>query len=192
MKAKRTNLSAIARELGCSKSAISRIWNVLQGHKFIQVPWKGLVVQVKQMQKRTGFCKDSQGAIGSTLKLEMLGSFVLNRATISLSTRPFKTIRTESPLTKPLTSRTNKKPRWSCAEEHVVWTEENRSKVDFSDECKLHYVEPLVQLRDRVNANGYLYLLQQRAAPFLQLSPKQPTIFTQDNALKNRLSSSLS
>ncbi len=41
-------------------------------------------------------------------------------------------------MTKPFFSRKNQKARLTFAEEHAVWTEENWSKVHFSDESKFN------------------------------------------------------
>ncbi len=46
-----------------------------------------------------------------------------------------------SAVTKPLISRKNQNARLTFAEEHVVWTEENWSKVHFSDESKFNLFE---------------------------------------------------
>lgn len=49
MKAKGMALSAIAREVGRSKSVISKIIEALQRNRFIQALQKRLVIHVKQM-----------------------------------------------------------------------------------------------------------------------------------------------
>lgn len=61
----------------------------------------------------------------------------LSRHTVS---RRFRAsgLKAHSAVTKPLISRKNQKARLRFAEEHVVWTEENWSKVHFSDESKFN------------------------------------------------------
>ncbi len=62
---------------------------------------------------------------------------MLNRVRICFGA--FKrSLKTHSAVTKPLISRENQKARLTFAEEHVVWTEENWSKVHFSDEIKFN------------------------------------------------------
>ncbi len=55
----------------------------------------------------------------------------LSRHTVSRYLREFG-LRAHSAMTKPLISRKNQKARLTFAEEHVVWREENWSKVHFS------------------------------------------------------------
>lgn len=72
----------------------------------------------------------------------------LSRHTVSRRLRAFG-LKAHSAVTKPLISRKNQKARLTFAEEHVVWTEANWSKVHFSDESKFdlfgsdgkHYVQ---------------------------------------------------
>ncbi len=47
-------------------------------------------------------------------------------------------LKEHSAVIKPLVSRKNQKAKFTFAEEHVVWREENWSKVLFSDESKFN------------------------------------------------------
>ncbi len=61
----------------------------------------------------------------------------LSRQTVSRHLREVE-LKAHTAVSKPLISRKNKKARQTYAEERVVWTEENWSKVHFSDESKFH------------------------------------------------------
>lgn len=61
----------------------------------------------------------------------------LSRHTVSRRLRAFG-LKAHTAVTKPLISKKNQKARLSFAEEHVVWTEENWSRVHFSDESKFN------------------------------------------------------
>ncbi|KAI5103575.1 carbonic anhydrase-related protein 10 precursor [Silurus meridionalis] len=80
MKAKGMSISAIARQVGRSKSVISRILNFYNITNSFKSP-RRLVIHGRQIQERTGYCGGSQWAIVSTLQLELLTSSALNRRT---------------------------------------------------------------------------------------------------------------
>ncbi len=74
------------------------------------------------------------------LQLELLASSALIRVRICPGTFRVVGLKVHSAVTKPLISRKNQNARLTFAEEHVVWTDENWSKVHFSDESSLIYL----------------------------------------------------
>ncbi|KAL0150600.1 hypothetical protein M9458_054101 [Cirrhinus mrigala] len=142
MKAKGMTLSAIARQVGRSKSVISKILNLynitnsFKSPKKAGRPWK-TNTREDRILRRISMGSRFHTAAGIAHQFSAEQGKDLSHHTVSRRLRAFG-LKAHSAVTKPLISRKNQKARLSFAEEHVVWTEENWSKVHFSDESKFN------------------------------------------------------
>ena len=142
MKAKGMTLSAIAREVGRSKSVISRIlhlYNVTNSFKSPKKAGRPRKTNAREdrVMRRMSMGNRFNTAAGIARQFSAVHGKDLSRHTVSRRLRAFG-LKAYSAVTKPLISRKNQKARLAFAEEHVVWTEENWSKVHFSDESKFN------------------------------------------------------
>lgn len=93
------------------------------------------------MHEKTGFCKELSvwnrfnTAAGIAHQFSANKGTSLSRHTVPHSLSRFG-LKAHSAVTKPVASRKNKKARLAFTEVDVMWTEENWSGVNFSDEVQ--------------------------------------------------------
>ena len=129
MKAEGMTLSAIASEVHCSMSVISRRLtlyndtNTFKSPKNAGCPCK-TNVQENRMIRRLSMRNPFNTAAGIARQFSAEQGKVWSLHTVSRRLREFG-LKAHSAVTHPLVRRKNQKARLSFAEEHVVWTEGN-------------------------------------------------------------------
>ena len=142
IKAKGMTLSAIAREVGRSKSVISRILKTNKDTDSFQSPKKAgrphkTSAREDRIMRRLSMGNRFNTAAGIAHQISAEQGKDLSWHTMSCRLRQFG-LKAHSAMTKPLISRKYKKARLAFDKEHVVWTEESWPRVHFSDESKFN------------------------------------------------------
>ncbi len=108
-------IAAIASEVGCSKSVISRILHLYNVRK---------AAGLDRIMQRISMGNLYNTAVGSACQFSAEQGKDLSWHTVSRCLRVFA-LKAHSAVTKPLISRKTQKARLTFVQEQVVWTKEN-------------------------------------------------------------------
>lgn len=137
-------LSAISRELGRSKSVISRVLKLYNENKTFKSPATVGRPRITTVREDRGMkryvTKDPfETAAGISRQIKANSNKEVSRFTVSRRLNEFG-LRARSPASKPIISKKNQKARREYAEAHVIWRDEDWERIHFSDESKFNLV----------------------------------------------------